>query len=137
MTEFGPKTPPNPAKSANGLAVLADLAPAPSSGRDATGRFLSGNIGGGRPKGSRNRLSDVLLSVVVNDFIEHGPDAIAKVRKDDPASYLRFIGSLVPRELILQREQEPTIDYNDLTDEEVTELMKRNNRAKSIENALK
>ena len=45
-----------PANSAEELAPLAVLAETPLLTRDQPGRFLTGNSGGGRPKGARNRL---------------------------------------------------------------------------------
>jgi 16S rRNA C967 or C1407 C5-methylase (RsmB/RsmF family) len=108
-----------------------------ASTRDTNGRFLTGNIGGGRPKGSRNRLSDVLLSVVVDDFAEHGAEAIAQLRQKDPATYLRLVASLVPRELIVAREEAPPVDYAELTDAEVVRLLEDQRRRTFIEKALK
>jgi hypothetical protein len=89
--------PPNEEPASN-MAVTA-------SERDAYGRFLTGNSGGrGRPKGSRNKLTERFLDTIANDFAKHGAEAIAKVRTEDPAMYLNIVGSLVPRELILDRE---------------------------------
>lgn len=137
MTKFEFSPSANVANPANELAPLAGLAPAPiPSGRDANGRFQTGNIGGGRPKGSRNKLSDVLLSVVVDDFVEHGAEAISQLRQKDPATYLRLIASLVPREMILQREEAPAIDYAELNDSEIVTLLEEEQRRKFIENAL-
>src|SRR5207302_93422 len=62
---------------------------AASGERDAHGRFLAGNSGGGRRKGSRNKLTERFLDAIADDFLEHGPEAIAKVRMDDPAMYLK------------------------------------------------
>lgn len=137
MTKYEVVPPANAANPANELAPLAGLAPGqPVATRDANGRFLTGNIGGGRPKGARNRLSDVLLSIVVDDFVAHGAEAISQLRQKDPATYLRLVASLVPRELILQREEGPGVDYAELSDAEVVQLLKENQRRKFIENAL-
>lgn len=138
MTKFEGTPLANPATPANELAPLAGLAPGQYvSTRDANGRFITGNIGGGRPKGARNRLSDVLLSVVVDDFAEYGAEAIAQLRQGDPATYLRLVASLVPRELILQREEGPGVDYAELSEVEVVKLLEKQQRRKFIENALK
>src|SRR4051812_40186238 len=77
-------------------------APLPVATRDEQGRFLTGNSGGGRRKGSRNKLTEQFLDIIADDFAEHGAEAIAKVRTNDPATYLKIVGSLVPRELIMQ-----------------------------------
>ncbi len=62
--------------------------PVPTTARDDQGRFLTGNSGGGRRKGSRNKLTERFLDTIADDFAEHGADAIAKVRVDDPIAYL-------------------------------------------------
>ena len=92
-------TPPNEQPASN-VAVTANE-------RDAHGRFLTGNSGGGRRKGSRNKLTERFLDTIANDFAEHGAEAIANVRTTDPATYLKIVGSLIPRNLILDREYGP------------------------------
>mgnify|MGYP001438256278 CR=1 FL=1 len=114
----------NPANQSTQLADVAALAePQPPEQRDAQGRFLSGNNGGGRKRGSRNRLTETFIAAIETDCAEHGPEALAKLRNDDPAAYLRIVASLVPRDLILKREQAE--DYSELSPEEINEMMKR------------
>lgn len=113
-----------PAKPDGGLAPLVPLAGGTQPAeRDGHGRFVTGNNGGGRKKGSRNRLTETFLAAIEGDFAEHGADVLEKLRTDDPAAYLRIIASLVPRGLILKREQEP--DFSDMTDEELAEMFGR------------
>ena len=51
-------------------------------GRNARGRFITGNSGGpGRPKGSRNRLGEDFPSVLYADWSENGAAVIAEVRE--------------------------------------------------------
>lgn len=137
MSEGNPGWPANPAHRDGELAPLAPLAGGghPTE-RDPHGRFLTGNTGGGRPKGSRNRLSDVLLSVVVDDFVEHGAKAIAELRQNDPATYLRLVCSLVPRALIMKHEEETVTDYAKLSDPEIVQLIEEKQKRKLIESAL-
>jgi hypothetical protein len=71
----------------------------PAYPKDAKGRFLSGNIGGGRPKGSRNRLGEAFISDLERDWLQHGADAVAKVREADTSTYLRVVASILPKEL--------------------------------------
>lgn len=59
---------------------------------------VSGNPAG-RPKGARSRLGEAFLDAVLDDFAEHGMDAIRRVCEDDPGAYLRIIASLLPREV--------------------------------------
>ncbi len=124
-----------PAKPDGGLAPLAPLAGGSQVvERDGQGRFLSGNNGGGRKKGSRNRLTETFLAAIEGDFAEHGADVLEKLRTDDPAAYLRIIASLVPRGLLLKREQEP--DYSELSIDETEKLIERARHNGRIERLL-
>jgi hypothetical protein len=57
----------------------------------------SGNLAG-RTRGSRNKLSEEVICALLRDFREHGQKAIAKVRRTQPAAYLKVLALLVPRE---------------------------------------
>ena len=71
-----------------------------NTGRDQrTGRFLSGNNGGGRPKGSRNKLATEFIDALYADFQQNGADVIKRVARDEPAQYLRVIAQILPKEL--------------------------------------
>jgi hypothetical protein len=52
----------------------------------------------GRVRGSRNKLSEEVICALLRDFREHGQKAIAKVRRTQPAAYLKVLALLVPRE---------------------------------------
>jgi hypothetical protein len=58
---------------------------------------LTGNPAGGL-RGSRNKLSEEVICALLRDFREHGQKAIAKVRRTQPAAYLKILALLVPRE---------------------------------------
>lgn len=62
-------------------------------------QFKPGNAG--RPKGSRNKLSEAFIRALAEDFEKHGEDAIKAVRDDKPESYLGVIGRLMPKLLEL------------------------------------
>jgi hypothetical protein len=51
-----------------------------------------------RLRGSRNKLSEEVICALPRDFREHGQKAIAKVRRTQPAAYLKVLALLVPRE---------------------------------------
>src|SRR5262249_38303726 len=73
---------------------------AANSGRDPkTGRFLTGNFGGGRPKGSRNKLTTEFLDALYAEFQVSGAAAIKKVAEKEPAKFLNLIAALLPKEL--------------------------------------
>lgn len=124
MNQGWPAYPANLAKPGDELAPVAPLAGGGERAvRDAQGRFISGNNGGGRKKGSRNRLTETFIAAIEIDFAEHGPETLAKLRADDPAAYLRIVASLVPRDLILKREQSE--DYSELGLDELEDILKR------------
>ena len=100
--------------------------PVATTARDDQGRFLTGNSGGGRRKGSRNKLTERFLDTIADDFAEHGADAIARV-----------VGSLIPRELIMKREEAPAIDPANVSHEELVEYVEERRRQQSIECVLK
>jgi hypothetical protein len=115
-----------------------DSAPEPPArvDRDEHGRFSVGNSGGGRRTGSRNKLSEAFLQAIATDFIHHGAEAIARVRNQNPETYLKTLAWLVPRELILQRETAPDFDPAELTDEELASLFEAERRRQIICRAL-
>jgi hypothetical protein len=53
----------------------------------------------GRPKGSRNKVSEKLLEALAIDFDDHGKEVIEKVRIERPADYLKIVASLVPKQM--------------------------------------
>ena len=58
----------------------------------------SGNPGGSLESTRRSFNKDFLLALAA-DFKRHGPEAIAKVRKQQPAAYLKVCALLVPRDM--------------------------------------
>jgi hypothetical protein len=67
--------------------------------QDGKGRFVSGNIGGGRPKGARAKLGEAFLTAMQEDFAKHGIDAVQSVRLEKPDQYLKVIASILPKEI--------------------------------------
>ena len=53
----------------------------------------------GRPKGGRNKLSEAFLADLCKAWEDYGVEAIKTVAATDPASFLRVIASLVPKEV--------------------------------------
>src|SRR5262245_66633749 len=78
--------------------------------------FTKGNPGkgGGRRKGSRDRISTALLEAIAKDFEEFGEEAVKIARFEKPVEYLRIVASLLPKEFEI-------VDYRlqDISDEEL------------------
>jgi len=81
-------------------------------------RGESGNPAG-RTRGSRNRLSEAVISALLRDFSKHGEKAIAKVRRTHPAAYLKCLALLVPRE----HKVEHSNPLKAMSDEELDEAL--------------
>jgi hypothetical protein len=69
--------------------------------RDDRGRFQSGNIGGGRPKGSRNKLGEAFLEDLRDAWNEHGTEALKRCAIEEPAQFCRIVASLMPKDVNL------------------------------------
>lgn len=85
--------------------------------QDAKGRFVSGNIGGGRPKGARAKLGEAFIEALKDDFEAHGVEAIEKTRTEKPDAYLKVIASLMPKDVNLNI----TDDASEMTDDELAD----------------
>src|SRR5215467_3076171 len=77
-------------------------------------RGVSGNPAG-RPRGSRNALSEEVICALLRDFRKHGEKAVARVRRDQPGVYLKVLALLIPR----QDKLEHTNTIKTMTDEEL------------------
>jgi hypothetical protein len=72
-------------------------------------QFKPGHPGGpGRPKGSKNKLSESFLQALAEDFEEHGKEAIETVCRESPGEYLRIIAGLMPKELLMEVSHDET-----------------------------
>lgn len=56
-------------------------------------------FGKGRPKGSRNKLSESFISDLVNEWREHGAEVLRIVRMEEPATLLKVVASVIPKEI--------------------------------------
>jgi hypothetical protein len=60
----------------------------------------------GRPKGSRSKFSEAMVSDFLADWHQHGTDVLEQVRKKDPSTYLRVASVLVPKEMKVEVKQD-------------------------------
>jgi len=77
---------------------MTSLANKPKPEQDKKGRFVSGNSGGGRPKGSRNLLGEAFIADLYADWGKHGLATVQEVREKSPVDYLKVVASLLPRD---------------------------------------
>jgi hypothetical protein len=85
-----------------------------------TGRFVTGNIGGGRPLGSRNKLGEAFIQALHESFQEQGADAIQRVIDEKPEQYLKVIASLLPKDVNLNVNNEI-----EMSDDELRERIRK------------
>jgi hypothetical protein len=80
----------------------------------------SGNPAGG-PVGSRHRqqLNGEFIAALLRDFRQGGPKAIERVRRTQPAAYLKILALLVPRE----HKVEHSNPLKELTDEQLEAMI--------------
>jgi hypothetical protein len=92
---------------------------APDDKDPKTGRFQPGNTGagGGRPKGSRNKIGEQFLTDLQADWDENGVEAIKACRAEKPADYVKMVASLLPKQIEVKRPEQ------ELTDGELADLI--------------
>jgi hypothetical protein len=78
-------------------------------------QFQPGNRLGGRPLGSRNRLSETMMQLFAADVAENGAAVIAQVRKEKPSVWLQCVCSLLPKQMTVEK----LLPLADLTDDEL------------------
>jgi hypothetical protein len=85
--------------------------------RKPNGQFAKGSSGnlGGNAQRTRHIFNKAFLEALANDFREGGPQAIAKVRKYQPAAYMKICALLVPREMRVEH----TGGVKAMTDEQI------------------
>jgi hypothetical protein len=92
--------------------------------KQARGRlFEPGESGNptGRPKGSRNKLSEIFLKALADDFEAHGKGVVEKVRMERPHDYLKIVAAVMPKRMEID-DVGPVRRAADLTDDELAEI---------------
>ena len=81
--------------------------------------------GSGNPRGSyapsreRARFNSEFISALLRDFRQGGPAAIAKVRKYQPAAYMKICALMVPKEMKVEHSD----GIKAMTDEQLDEAL--------------
>lgn len=81
---------------------------ATQSDRDERGRFQTGNTGGGRPRGSRNKLGEAFIEDLRDAWNELGVDALRRCAEQDPSTFCRIVSSLLPKTIDLNMSLDAT-----------------------------
>ena len=72
--------------------------------RNAKGQYLPGVSGnpGGSPEATRRAFNKRFLLDLAEDWQQHGPEVLKRVRRESPATYLKVCAMLVPKEMKLE-----------------------------------
>ncbi|WP_082545854.1 MULTISPECIES: hypothetical protein [unclassified Sphingomonas] len=97
---------------------MSDDRPKPE--QDEKGRFVPGNVGGGRPKGARQKIVGVFFEDLLASWEAHGPETIETVRVQRPQDYLKVVASILPKELNIK-----VSELDELTDDQVAGQLSR------------
>jgi hypothetical protein len=110
-----------------------------NTGNSAAMTFVP--VGSGNPRGpyapsrERARFSSEFVSALLRDFRQGGPAAIAKVRKYQPAAYLKICALLVPKEMKLEHSAAALKALSDEQLEQAIEMVKEMMEARAGDEA--
>lgn len=76
----------------------------------------------GRPKGSRNKLSEIFLKALADDFEAHGKGVVEKVRMERPHDYLKIVAAVMPKRMEVEDVAPPLRRAFELTDDELARI---------------
>ena len=68
-----------------------------------TTQFKKGNQGGGRPPGSKNKISEDFLQSFHKAWLEHGEAALQRMVDERPAEFIKVAASLIPKDFHIQQ----------------------------------
>ncbi len=74
---------------------------------------------GGRPKGSRNKLTQKVIEDVWAHWRDHGIEALHTTYIEKPAEYVRAVLSILPKEFVFENVMA------DLDDNQIDEVLER------------
>jgi len=75
----------------------------------------SGNPAG-RPRGSRNKLSEDFLADAYHQWQQHGSKALEKMATSEPAKFCQMVASLLPKEMHIKDAALEDMSTNEIRD---------------------
>ncbi|MCH4151441.1 MAG: hypothetical protein LKF30_05775 [Sphingobium sp.] len=83
--------------------------------RNEAGQFLNGHKKSrGRPKGSRTKLAEDVVTDVLDSWRRDGPVVLARLAALDPGKYADFIAKVLPREVKVEHRMIDSISDEEL-----------------------
>ena len=68
--------------------------------RDARGLFVKGNKGGGRPKGSESKATQLIKSGILEAYDRlGGSEYLYNIGREDPKTFCTLLGKVLPAEI--------------------------------------
>lgn len=68
----------------------------------------------GRPQGARSKFSEAACADALADWTTHGKDTLARVRADDPSTYLRVLFSIIPKDIAVSIENRGPMEREEM-----------------------
>jgi Family of unknown function (DUF5681) len=117
--------------------IAAIEAPDNTGDQQVATQFKPGKSGNpaGRPKGSRNKLSEAFISVLEASFEREGEAVINKLMKEDPKTYIKVIAALCPAKLEAAIEHHHVHEFDSAGS--IDKILEMVAREAGVENAFK
>ena len=81
-------------------------------------KFKKGSAGGpGRPKGARNKVTDIYLGALSKTTVDDVLQVVEKLKDTRPDAYLKLLGALVPKDMDVNLSGNINVSIVDYKDE--------------------